>query len=105
MSQTFSLVPEVFGGFILDTRDGLAFCPRRNESRRGGAGLLFDAGSELLDRGARGDPFADDDGIEEIDELIPILTNGDLRQKNSGGKSPKKRSDRKKMNVRDVDYE
>lgn len=37
------------------------------------------------------------------EKSISVLTNGDLRQKNSGGKVPKKRSDRKKMSLRDVE--
>lgn len=40
------------------------------------------------------------------EKSISVLTNGDLIQKASGGKSPKKRNDRKKMNYRDLeDYE
>ena len=38
---------------------------------------------------------------QSSEKSISVLTNGDLRQKASGGKSPKKRSDRKKMNVLD----
>ena len=34
---------------------------------------------------------------------ISVLTNGDLRQKASGGKVAKKRTDRKKMRFRDVE--
>lgn len=34
---------------------------------------------------------------------ISVLTNGDLRQKASGGKVAKKRTDRKKMSFRDVE--
>ena len=34
---------------------------------------------------------------------ISVLTNGDLRQKASGGKVAKKRNDRKKMSFRDFD--
>jgi len=34
---------------------------------------------------------------------ISVLTNGDLRQKASGGKVAKKRNDRKKMSFRDVE--
>ena len=41
---------------------------------------------------------------QSSEKSISVLTNGDLRQKASGGKSPKKRSDRKKRNVRDVDF-
>ena len=41
---------------------------------------------------------------QSSEKSISVLTNGDLRQKASGGKSPRKRSDRKKMNVRDVDF-
>ena len=40
---------------------------------------------------------------QSSEKSISVLTNGDLRQKASGGKLPKKRSDRKKMNVRDLD--
>ena len=36
---------------------------------------------------------------------ISVLTNGDLRQKNSGGKGLKKRSDRKKMDYRNFEEE
>ena len=43
---------------------------------------------------------------QSSEKSITVLTNGDLRQKASGGKSPKKRNDRKKMDYRDVeDYE
>ena len=43
---------------------------------------------------------------QSSEKSISVLTNGDLRQKASGGKAPKKRNDRKKMNFRDVeDYE
>ena len=41
---------------------------------------------------------------QSSEKSISVLTNGDLRQKASGGKSPRKRSDRKKMNVRYVDF-
>ena len=41
---------------------------------------------------------------QSSEKSISVLTNGDLRQKASGGKSPRKRSDRKKMNIRDVDF-
>lgn len=34
---------------------------------------------------------------QSSEKSIPILTNGDLRGKNSGGKAAKKRTDRKKM--------
>ena len=40
---------------------------------------------------------------QSSEKSISVLTNGYLRQKASGGKLPKKRSDRKKMNVRDLD--
>lgn len=40
---------------------------------------------------------------QSSEKSISVLTNGDLRQKASGGKSPKKRSDRKKMNFRDFE--
>ena len=43
---------------------------------------------------------------QSSEKSISVLTSGDLRQKASGGKALKKRSDRKKMNFRDVeDYE
>ena len=43
---------------------------------------------------------------QSSEKSISVLTNGDLRQKASGGKTPKKRNDRKKMDYRDVeDYE
>ena len=43
---------------------------------------------------------------QSSEKSISLLTNGDLRQKNTGGKGLKKRSDRKKMDYRDVeDYE
>lgn len=38
---------------------------------------------------------------QSSEKSISVLTNGDLRQKNSGGKGLKKRSDRKKMDYRD----
>ncbi len=41
---------------------------------------------------------------QSSEKSISVLTNGDLRQKASGGKSPRKRSDRKKMNIRDVHF-
>ncbi len=37
------------------------------------------------------------------EKAISVLTNGDLRQKASGGKGLQKRTDRKKMSFRDVD--
>ncbi len=37
------------------------------------------------------------------EKSISVLTNGDLRSKSSGGKSPKKRSDRKKLNFRELE--
>ncbi len=37
------------------------------------------------------------------EKSISVLANGDLRQKASGGKKPQKRSDRKKLNIRDVE--
>jgi hypothetical protein len=40
---------------------------------------------------------------QSSEKSISVLTSGDLRQKASGGKSPKKRSDRKKMNFRDIE--
>ena len=43
---------------------------------------------------------------QSSEKSITVLTNGDLIQKAAGGKSPKKRNDRKKMNYRDLeDYE
>lgn len=43
---------------------------------------------------------------QSSEKSISVLTNGDLRQKVSGGKSPKKRNDRKKVDYRDLeDYE
>lgn len=40
---------------------------------------------------------------QSSEKSISVLTNGDLRQKASGGKSPEKRNDRKKMDYRDVE--
>ena len=40
---------------------------------------------------------------QSSEKSISVLTNGDLRQKASGGKSSKKRNDRKKMSFRDVE--
>ena len=37
------------------------------------------------------------------EKSISVLTNGDLRSKSSGVKSPKKRSDRKKLNFRELE--
>ena len=42
---------------------------------------------------------------QSSERAISVLTNGDLRQKASGGKVAKKRNDRKKMSFRDVDAE
>ena len=42
---------------------------------------------------------------QSSEKSISVLTNGDLRQKNSGGKGLKKRSDRKKMDYRDFEDE
>ena len=39
---------------------------------------------------------------QSSERAISVLTNGDLRQKASGGKVAKKRNDRKKMSFRDV---
>lgn len=40
---------------------------------------------------------------QSSEKFISVLTNGDLRQKASGGKVAKKRTDRKKMSFRDVE--
>ena len=40
---------------------------------------------------------------QSSEKAISVLTNGDLRQKASGGKVAKKRNDRKKMSFRDVE--
>lgn len=40
---------------------------------------------------------------QSSEKSITVLTNGDLRQKASGGKTPKKRNDRKKMDYRDIE--
>ncbi len=40
---------------------------------------------------------------QSSEKSITVLTSGDLRQKNSGGKPAKKRTDRKKMNYRDFE--
>ena len=40
---------------------------------------------------------------QSSEKSIAVLTNGDLRQKASGGKVAKKRNDRKKMSLRDVE--
>lgn len=40
---------------------------------------------------------------QSSEKTISVLTNGDLRQKASGGKSTEKRNDRKKMDYRDVE--
>ena len=40
---------------------------------------------------------------QSSERAISVLTNGDLRQKASGGKVAKKRNDRKKMSFRDVE--
>ena len=40
---------------------------------------------------------------QSSEKSISVLTNGDLRQKASGGKVAKKRNDRKKMDYRDVE--
>jgi hypothetical protein len=40
---------------------------------------------------------------QSSERSISVLTNGDLRQKASGGKGAKKRTDRKKMSFRDVE--
>ncbi len=40
---------------------------------------------------------------QSSERSISVLTNGDLRQKASGGKVAKKRTDRKKMSFRDVE--
>lgn len=42
---------------------------------------------------------------QSSEKSISVLTNGDLRQKNSGGKGLKKRSNRKKMDYRDFEEE
>lgn len=39
---------------------------------------------------------------QSSEKSISVLTNGDLRQKDSSGKMAKKRNDRKKMSFRDV---
>ncbi len=40
---------------------------------------------------------------QSSEKSISVLTNGDLRQKNSGGKGLKKHSDRKKMAYRNIE--
>ena len=40
---------------------------------------------------------------QSSEKSISVLTNGDLRQKASGGKGMQKRNDRKKMSFRDVE--
>ena len=40
---------------------------------------------------------------QSSEKSISVLTNGDLRQKASGGKGLQKRNDRKKMSFRDVE--
>ena len=40
---------------------------------------------------------------QSSEKSISVLTNGDLRTKSSGGKSPQKRTDRKKLSVRNYD--
>ena len=40
---------------------------------------------------------------QSSEKSISVLTNGDLRQKASGGKTPKKRNARKKMDYRDIE--
>ena len=40
---------------------------------------------------------------QSSEKSISVLTNGDLRHKASGGKTSKKRNDRKKMDYRDVE--
>ena len=40
---------------------------------------------------------------QSSEKSIAVLTNGDLRTKSSGGKSPQKRTDRKKLSVRNYD--
>ena len=40
---------------------------------------------------------------QSSEKSISVLTNGDLRNKSSGGKAPKKRSDRKKVDFRKLD--
>ena len=40
---------------------------------------------------------------QSSEKSISVLTNGDLRTKSSGGKTPKKRSDRKKVDFRNID--
>ena len=40
---------------------------------------------------------------QSSEKSISVLTNGDLRGKSSGGKSPQKRTDRKKLSVRNYD--
>ncbi len=40
---------------------------------------------------------------QSSEKSISVLTNGDLRNKSSGGKVPKKRSDRKKVDFRKIE--
>lgn len=42
---------------------------------------------------------------QSSEKSISVLTSGDLRSKNTGGKSVKKRTDRKRMDFRDFDEE
>ena len=40
---------------------------------------------------------------QSSEKSISVLTNGDLRNKSTGGKTPSKRSDRKKLNFRSIE--
>ena len=41
---------------------------------------------------------------QSSEKSISVLTNGDLRQKASGGKGVQKRNDRKKMSFMDIEW-
>lgn len=73
--------------------------------------LIKKAGGEVLDSNAENSADAawkllDADAKkrrQSSEKSIFVLTNGDLREKNTGRKAMKKRNDRRKMNYRDVE--
>ena len=68
--------------------------------------LHLNSGNEILIKKEDSWKLLDGDAKkrrQSSEKSISVLTNGDLRQKASGGKMAKKRNDRKKMGFRDVE--
>ena len=68
--------------------------------------LHLNSGNEILIKKDESWKLLDGDAkkrCQSSERAISVMTNGDLRQKASGGNVAKKRNDRKKMSFRDVE--